>query len=141
MTTQKVIIALFYTVDHEMLDVPKHPDAPLPPRAVVTLARLHASIGGETVPVTAGCRALIGLGLHGPARTSLALLCKTHTAWTMRLLATPTGLGVTDSDGIALLHPKRAGRHAAQRGTKGKRLTFPLCCFDQISCLFPKRTT
>ena len=20
-------------------------------------------------------------------------------------------------------------------------LTFPLCCFDQISCLFPKRTT
>ena len=38
MTTQDFIIALFYAVDQEMLEVPKHPDAKLSPSEVVTLA-------------------------------------------------------------------------------------------------------
>ena len=40
MTTPDFIIALFYAVDQEMLDVPKHPDAKLYPSEVVTLALL-----------------------------------------------------------------------------------------------------
>ena len=48
MTTQDFIIALFYAVDQEMLDVPKHPEAKLSPREVVTLALLHAIKGGGT---------------------------------------------------------------------------------------------
>ena len=33
MTTRDFIMALFYAVDQEMLDVPKHPDAKLYPTA------------------------------------------------------------------------------------------------------------
>ena len=36
MTTQDFIMALFYEVDQEMLDVPKHPDAKLYPSEVVS---------------------------------------------------------------------------------------------------------
>jgi hypothetical protein len=42
MTTQDFIIALFYAVDQEMLEVPKHPDAKLYRSEEVTLALLDA---------------------------------------------------------------------------------------------------
>jgi len=38
MTTQDCIIALFYAVDQEMLDVPKHSEGKLYPSEVVPLA-------------------------------------------------------------------------------------------------------
>ena len=47
MTTQDFIIALFYAVDQEMLEVPKHPEAKLSPSEMVTLALLFAIKGGE----------------------------------------------------------------------------------------------
>jgi hypothetical protein len=53
-------------------------------------------------------------------RTRLARLCKTHTAWTTWFMAAPTVLGGTDSYGIALIHPRRAGRSPAQIGKKGQ---------------------
>jgi hypothetical protein len=46
MTTQDFIMALFYAVDQEMLDVSKHPEAKLYPSEVVTLAVLFALKGG-----------------------------------------------------------------------------------------------
>ena len=46
MTTPDFMIALFYAVDQEMLEVPKHPDATLYPSAVVPLALLCAVKGG-----------------------------------------------------------------------------------------------
>ena len=46
MTTQDFLIALFYAVDQEMLEVPKHPEAKLSPSEVVTLALLFARKGG-----------------------------------------------------------------------------------------------
>jgi hypothetical protein len=48
MTTPDFIIALVYTVDQEMLDVPKHSEAKLSLSEVVTLALLHAIKGGGT---------------------------------------------------------------------------------------------
>jgi hypothetical protein len=56
---------------------------------------------------------------QGPERTRLARLFKTHTAWTTRFWATPTALGVADSSGIELIHPRREGRSPAQVGRKG----------------------
>jgi hypothetical protein len=41
-----LIIALFYAVDQEMREVPKHPEAKLSPSAVVTLDLLFAVQGG-----------------------------------------------------------------------------------------------
>ena len=121
MTTPDFIIALFYAVDQEMLDVPKHPKAKLSPSEVVTLALLLAVKGG-------GMRAFyrwltrdyLALLPQVPERTRLARLCKTHTAWTTHFLAAPTVLGVADSYGIELIHPMREGRSPAQMGTKGQ---------------------
>jgi hypothetical protein len=36
-------------------------------------------------------------------------------------MAAPTVLGGADSDGLALMHPRRAGRSPAPTGKKGKR--------------------
>jgi hypothetical protein len=121
MTTPDFIIALFYAVDQEMLDVPKHPEAKLYPSEVVTLALLYAVKGG-------GMRAFyrwltrdyLPLFPQVPERTRLARLCKTHTAWTTRFLAAPTVLGVADTYGIELIHPMREGRSPAQLGKKGQ---------------------
>jgi hypothetical protein len=121
MTTPDVIIALFYAVDQEMLDVPKHPEAKLSPREVVTLALLYAIKGGGT---RAFYRWLTRDSLawfpQVPERTRLARLCKTHTAWTARCLAAPTVRGVADTYGIELIHPIREGRSPAQIGKKGQ---------------------
>ena len=48
MTPQDFIIAVFSTVDQDMLEVPKYPDAKLSPSAVVTLALLFAVKGWGT---------------------------------------------------------------------------------------------
>jgi hypothetical protein len=121
MTTQEFIIALFYAVDQEMLDVPKRPDAKLYPSEVVTLALLLAIKGGGRRAfyrwLTRDYRPLFP---HLPERTRLARLFQTHTAWTARFLAAPTVLGVADSYGIELIHPMREGRSPAQLGKKGK---------------------
>jgi hypothetical protein len=121
MTTQDFIIALFYAVDQEMLDVPKHPDAKLYPSEVVTLALLLAIKGGGTRAFYRWLtRDYLPLFPQVPERTRLARLFKTHTAWTARFLAAPTGRGVADSYGIALLHPMREGRSPAQIGKTGQ---------------------
>jgi hypothetical protein len=114
------MIALFYAVDQEMLDVPKHPEAKLSPSEVVTLALLFAVKGG-------GMRAFyrwltrdsLALFPQVPERTRLARLLKTHTAWSTRFLAAPTVLGVADASGIELIHLMREGRSPAQVGKKG----------------------
>jgi hypothetical protein len=54
MTPQDFIIALFYAVDQEMLEIPKHPDAKLSPSEVVTLALLYTNKGGGPASSTAG---------------------------------------------------------------------------------------
>jgi len=120
MTPPDFIIALFYAVDQEMLDVPKHPEAKFSPSAVVTLALLFAVKGG-------GMRAFyrwltrdyVALFPQVPERTRLARLFKTHTAWTTWFLAAPTVLGVADTYGIELIHPMREGRSPAQVGKQG----------------------
>src|SRR5215510_13798658 len=46
MTTVELITALFYEVDEQLYPIPKHPEAPLWPREVVTWGLLHARKGG-----------------------------------------------------------------------------------------------
>src|SRR5437870_4694344 len=122
MTTQDCIIALFSAVDQEMLDVPKRPDAKLSPSEVVPLALLLAIKGGGMRAFSRWLRRdYLPLFPHMPERTRLARLFAPPTAWTARFLAAPTVLGVADSDGIALIHPRREGRSPAQIGKKGKR--------------------
>jgi hypothetical protein len=110
MPTQDFIIALFYTVDQEMLDVPKHLEAKLSPSEVVTLALLYAIKGGGTRAFSRWLtRDYVALFPRVPAPTRLARLFKTHTAWTARFLATPHRAG---SGGYLWdrVEPPQAGR-------------------------------
>ena len=80
MTTPDFIIALFYAVDQEMLEAPKHPEAKLYPSEVVTLALLHAIKGGGTRAFYRWLtRDYLPLFPQVPERTRLARLFKTHT--------------------------------------------------------------
>jgi hypothetical protein len=121
MTTQDFIIALFYVVDQEMLEVQKHPEAKLSPSEVVTMAVLFAIKGGGMRAFYRWPRrAYLPLFPQVPERTRLARLFTTHTTWTARFLAAPTVLGVTDTYGVELIHPIREGRRPAQIGKKGQ---------------------
>jgi hypothetical protein len=120
MTTWDFIIALFYHIDRQMHDIPKHPEAHLWPSEVVTLGVLHAlkGVGNRAFHrwLTRDYRPLFP---RLPERTRLFRLFKTHQDWTQAFLASPTILGVIDTYGIELIHPIREGRSPQQIGRKG----------------------
>lgn len=120
MTTADFIIALFYRIDNQLCDVPKHPQAALYPSDVVVLAVLYALKGG-------GNRAFYRWLVRDwraffprlPERTRLFRLFVAHADWTDAFRGMPSTLGVIDSYGIELIHPIRAGRSRQQMGRKG----------------------
>jgi hypothetical protein len=83
MTTWDFIITLFYEVDEQMRDMPKHPQASLWPSEVVTLGLLHAlkGVGNRAFYrwLTKDYRALFP---RLPERTRLFRLFMTHQDWT-----------------------------------------------------------
>jgi hypothetical protein len=120
MTTDDFITELFCKVDTAMRDVPKHPQAHLYPSEVVTLGLLFAIKGdGERAFYRWLCRDYRALFPKLPDRTRLFRLFKTHRDWTNRFLAAPSLLGIADTYGIELLHPRREGRSPQQLGNKG----------------------
>jgi hypothetical protein len=121
MPTIDFIIALFCRVDDEMKEVTKHSQAQLWPSEVVTLALLFALKGG-------GNRAFYrwlsrdyrSLFPHLPSRTRLFRLFNSHRTYIERFMAEPSLIGLIDSYGIELIHPRREGRSERQIGQKGK---------------------
>ncbi len=120
MTTLDFITALFYEVDEQLRAIPKHPEAHLWPSEIVTLGLLHAlkGVGNRAFSrwLTRDSRALFP---RLPERTRLFRLLKTHQDWTQAFWAVPTVLGVIDTYGIELIHPRREGRSPQQIGRKG----------------------
>jgi hypothetical protein len=120
MITLDFITALFYEVDEQLRAIPKHPKARLWPSEVVTLGLLHAlkGVGNRAFYrwLTRDSRPLFP---RLPERTRLFRLFATHQDWTQAFLASPTVLGVIDTDGIELIHPMREGRSPQQIGRKG----------------------
>lgn len=120
MPIEYFIIDLFCRVDDQMLDVKKHTQAKLYPSEVVTLALLFALKGR-------GNRAFYRWLQHNwrhlfpqlPHRTRLFRLFNSHRRWLKRFMAAPSLLGVIDSYGIELIHPRREGRSRQQIGKKG----------------------
>jgi hypothetical protein len=120
MTTFDFITELFCRIDDTMRDVAKHPQARLYPSELVTLGLLFALKGvGERAYYRWLTRDYRPLFPQLPERTRLFRLFKAHRAWTNRFLAAPSLLGVADTYGIELLHPRREGRSPAQLGNKG----------------------
>lgn len=111
MTTEDFITELFYQIDNTMRDVFKHPHAHLSPSEVVTLGMWFAIKGvGERAFYRWLSRDYRALFPKLPDRPRLFRLFKTHRAWTNRFLAEPSLLGIADTYGIELLHPRREGR-------------------------------
>ncbi len=120
MTTVDFIIILFCLIDDAMREVPKHSQSNLWPSEIVTLGILFALKGvGNRAFYRWVVRDLKPLFPNLPERTRLFRLFKTHADWTNCFLAEPSLLGVGDTYGIELIHPRREGRSPAQIGKKG----------------------
>src|SRR5262245_19255655 len=120
MTTVELITALFSEVDEQLRTLPTHPEAHLWPSEVVPLGRLHALQGVGNHPfsrwLTRDSRPLFP---RLPERTRLFRLLQTPQDWPQGCWVAPTGLGVMDTYGIALLPPRREGRRPQPAGRKG----------------------
>lgn len=121
MTTEDIIIHIFYLVDEQMKDVKRVPQTHLYPSEIVTIGILFALKGGhfrafyrwldrDYAPLFAGL----------PDRTNLQRLLRTHQEHCDKLLADTTLFSVTDSYPIELLFPIRQGRSKQQIGKKNK---------------------
>jgi hypothetical protein len=120
-TTEHFIIELFCRVDDQIPNAKKHSQALLYPSEVVTLALLFALKG---VGNRAFYRWLKNNYTHLfpqlPERTRLFRLFNSHRKWVDQFMAAPSMIGVIDSYGIELIHPRREGRSKKQIGRKGK---------------------
>src|SRR5512144_39507 len=120
MTTEDFIIDLFCRIDDHMKAVPKPSQTHLWPTETVTVGALWGlKGGGERAFYRWLVRDYQPLFPRLPERSRLFRLLRTHRAWTYRFLAAPTLLGVIDTYGIELLHPRRYGRSRTQWGWKG----------------------
>lgn len=120
MTTEDFIIDLFCRVDDKMKDAKKHSQAILSPSEVVTLGLLFALKGvGNRAFYRWLKRDYRHLFPRLPHRTRLFRLFNSHRHWTARFMASHSLLGLVDTYGIELIHPRRQGRSQQQIGRKG----------------------
>ena len=124
MTTIDFITELYCRVDDEIGHIPKHSQANLYPSEVVTLALLYALSGkGNRAFWRWLSRDHRPLFPNLPCRTRLFRLFNSHDYLIGEFLVPASLIGVIDSYGIELLHPRREGRSQAQIGKKGKSNT------------------
>lgn len=124
MTTIDFITELFCQVDDQIGHLPKHSQARLYPSEVMTLALLYALTGkGNRAFWRWLTRDYVPLFPNLPSRTRLFRLFNSHDQFIGDFLAPPSLLGVIDSYGIELIHPRREGRSDQQIGKKGKSNT------------------
>lgn len=121
MNTEHFIIDLFCRVDDLITAVQKHSQARLYPSEVVTLALLFALKGVGNRPFYRWLkRDYMHLFPKLPCRTRLFRLFNSHRKWIDCFMAQPSLIGVIDTYGIELIHPRREGRSDKQIGRKGK---------------------
>jgi hypothetical protein len=123
MTTEDIILHIFYLVATSLPGIPKHSQAKLYPSELVTIGILFALKGGHFRAFYRWLNRDYGDWFgHGtlPERTRLQRLLRTHQAWCDLLLSDPTFFTVIDSYPIELLFPIREGRSEQQVGKKGR---------------------
>jgi hypothetical protein len=121
MTTEDIIVHIFYLVDESMKEAKRVPQTHLYPSEIVTIGILFALKGGHFRAFYRWLNrdyAALFAGL--PDRTNLQRLLKTHQHHCDKLLAESSVLSVTDSYPIELIFPIREGRSAQQLGKKNK---------------------
>ena len=113
-------IELFCRVDDQLKDQTKHPLAHLHPSEVVTIGVLQALRGGGHRAFYRWLKKELGhLFPRLPEQSRLFRVLEDHRYLAQRFMAEPTVLGVCDTLGVELLHPRREGRcwwHYARKG-------------------------
>ena len=113
MTTEHFITELFCRIDDQMAGVYKHSQARLYPSEVVTLALLFTLKGVGSRPFYRWLKwDYRYLFPRLPCRTRLFRLFNSQRKWIDLFMAQPSMLGVIDTYGIELIHPRREGRSA-----------------------------
>jgi len=123
MTTDDIILHIFYLVASTLPAIPRHAQAKLYPRELVTMGILFALKGGFFRAFYRWLKRDYGNWFGDgtlPERTRLQRLLKTHQDGCDLLLADPTFFTVIDSYPIELLFPIRQGRSEQQIGKKGR---------------------
>lgn len=123
LSTQDLITHLFCSVDDTLNQHGAntlHAQSDFYPSEVVTIGLLFALKGQGPRPFYRWlCRDYLHLFPNLPERTRLFRRLNTHHKLTDLFLADPSLIGVIDSYGIELIHPRREGRSASQIGKKG----------------------
>lgn len=120
MTTEEFITELYCRVDDQMQTVKQHPQAKMHPSEIVTLAMLFALKGvGARAFYRWLSRDYCPLFPNLLERTRLFRAFNRHRQQAARFLAEPSLIGLVDSFGIELIHPRREGRSVQQMGRKG----------------------
>ena len=120
LSDEEFTIELFCRVDDKMLNAQKHVQAILYPSEVVTIALLFSLKGsGNRSFYRWLWKNLRHLFPRLPERTRLFRLFNSHQEWIEVFMAQPSLIGVIDSYGIELIHPRREGRSDKQIGKKG----------------------
>lgn len=122
MTTDEIILQIFYLVATTMPAIRRHSQAKLYPSELVTIGILFALKGGYFRAFYRWLKRDYGNWFGDgtlPERTRLQRLLKTHQDWCDWLLADPTFFTVIDSYPIELIFPIRQGRSRQQVGKKG----------------------
>jgi len=121
MTTEDIIIHIFYYVDEVLKEQPKHHNTSLYPSYVVTIGILFALKGGRFRAFARWLKRDFAYLFGGlPDRTNLQRQLQHQQALTQHLLVTPTLFTVIDSFPVELLFPIRQGRSTQQVGKKGR---------------------
>src|SRR6266542_5970435 len=123
MTTDDIILHIFYLVATSLPGIPRHSQAKLYPSELVTIGILFALKGGYFRAFYRWLKRDYGNWFGDgtlPERTRLQRLLKTHQDWCDLLLSDPTFFSVIDSYPIELLFPIRQGRSEQQVGKKGR---------------------
>src|SRR6266545_546186 len=119
MTTEDIIIHIFYLVDEGIKDAHRVPQTHLYPSEIVTIGVLFALKGGHFRAFYRWLKRDFEALFAGlPDRTNIQRLLKTHQSHCDHLLAESSLLSVTDSYPIELIFPIRAGRSPQQIGKK-----------------------
>ena len=119
MTTEDIIIHIFYQVDEQLPPLPKHSQAKLYPSELFTIGISFALKGSHFRAFYRWLKRDYDKLFAGlPERTRLLRLLKTHQAWCELLLAEPTFFTVLDSYPIELPFPICEGR-SSKIGKKG----------------------
>ncbi len=120
MATDMFIIRLFCMVDDRLGLVKQHPQARLYPSEIVTIGLVFALKGlGYRAFYRWFCANYARLFGRVPEQSRLLRLLQQMQPSTDQFLAEPTVLGILDTIGIELLHPRREGRNRQPIVRKG----------------------